>query len=165
MVIRDMVFDDISFVADIEKACSLTPWDANGLLTYMLRDDTIFLVADDDPPPADVDPDDYEPDILGYVGLLMVPYESDILNITVRTEARRRGVATALLEEIIRRAPEHGVTVIHLEVRESGLPARRLYEKMGFTVDGIRKNYYTGPRENAVLMTLDLTQAKDKENG
>ena len=85
----------------------------------------------------------------------MVPYEADILNITVRPEARRQGIATQLLGKIGELAEPRGVTVIHLEVRESNTPARTLYGKLGFTVDGIRKNYYERPRENAVLMTLD----------
>ena len=46
MTIREMNFDDIAEIAEIEKLYSETPWDANGLLTYLLRDDTIFLVAD-----------------------------------------------------------------------------------------------------------------------
>ncbi len=159
MTIREMNFDDIAEIAEIEKLYSETPWDANGLLTYLLRDDTIFLVADSlDFVPAEGEaPEDYydTPHLLGYAGLLMVPYEADILNITVRPEARRQGIATQLLGKIGELAEPRGVTVIHLEVRESNTPARTLYGKLGFTVDGIRKNYYERPRENAVLMTLD----------
>ncbi|MEE3377935.1 MAG: ribosomal protein S18-alanine N-acetyltransferase [Lachnospiraceae bacterium] len=159
MTIREMNFDDIAEIAEIEKLYSETPWDANGLLTYLLRDDTIFLVADSlDFVPAEGEaPEDYydTPHLLGYAGLLMVPYEADILNITVRPEARRQGIATKLLGKIGELAEPRGVTVIHLEVRESNTPARTLYGKLGFTVDGIRKNYYERPRENAVLMTLD----------
>lgn len=158
MIIREMAFDDISQVAEIERENSLTPWDENGLLTYLLRDDTIFLVASDPFEGAETADDDsyIEPHIYGYVGLLMVPYESDILNITVRNENRRAGIGTELLTEIMARCPEHGVSVIHLEVRESGVPARNLYRKMGFREDGIRKRYYTEPVEDAVLMTLLL---------
>ncbi|MEE1109620.1 MAG: ribosomal protein S18-alanine N-acetyltransferase [Lachnospiraceae bacterium] len=159
MTIREMNFDDIAEIAEIEKLYSETPWDANGLLTYLLRDDTIFLVADSlDFVPAEGEaPEDYydTPHLLGSAGLLMVPYEADILNITVRPEARRQGIATQLLGKISELSEPRGVTVIHLEVRESNTPARTLYEKLGFTVDGIRKNYYERPRENAVLMTLD----------
>jgi ribosomal-protein-alanine N-acetyltransferase len=158
MIIREMAFEDISQVAEIERENSLTPWDENGLLTYLLRSDTIFLVASDPFEGAETADDDsyIEPHIYGYVGLLMVPYESDILNITVRNENRRAGIGTELLTEIMARCPEHGVSVIHLEVRESGVPARNLYRKMGFREDGIRKRYYTDPVEDAVLMTLLL---------
>ena len=159
MTIREMNFDDIAEIAEIEKLYSETPWDANGLLTYLIRDDTIFLVADSldfVPEEGEASEDYYDtPHLLGYAGLLMVPYEADILNITVRPEARRQGIATQLLGKIGELAEPRGVTVIHLEVRESNTPARTLYGKLGFTVDGIRKNYYERPRENAVLMTLD----------
>ena len=144
MQIREMTFDDISPVAEIERQYSLTPWDETGLLTYLLRDDTLFLVAEEDE------------EVIGYAGLLMVPYEADITNITVVEEKRNRGVGRALLTELFEKGREHGVTVIHLEVRESAAPARSLYRSMGFLEDGIRKRYYTEPVEDAVTMTLHL---------
>ena len=57
------------------------------------------------------------------------------------------------MESLIRLADERGVTTIHLEVRVSNETAVRLYERMGFTRDGIRKRYYTDPLEDALLMT------------
>ncbi len=158
MIIREMRFDDISPVAELERAYSLTPWDENGLLTYLLREDTLFLVASDEFPedydPEAVDEDNFFwPEIYGYVGLLMVPYEADVLNITVSGKVRNRGIGTNLMREILERAKKYGVTDIHLEVRESNEAAIHLYEKLGFVRDGIRKNYYTAPVENAVTMT------------
>ena len=159
MIIREMQFDDISPVAELERAYSLTPWDENGLLTYLLREDALFLVASDEFP-EDYDPDAVDeenffwPEIYGYVGLLMVPYEADVLNITVSGKVRNRGIGTNLMREILERAKKYGVTDVHLEVRESNEAAIHLYEKLGFVRDGIRKNYYTAPVENAVTMTV-----------
>ena len=159
MIIREMRFDDISPVAELERAYSLTPWDENGLLTYLLREDALFLVASDEFP-EDYDPEAVDeenffwPEIYGYVGLLMVPYEADVLNITVSGKVRNRGIGTRLMREILERAKKNGVTDIHLEVRESNEAAIHLYEKLGFLRDGIRKNYYTAPVENAVTMTV-----------
>ena len=159
MIIREMRFDDIAPVAELERAYSLTPWDENGLLTYLLREDALFLVASDEFP-EDYDPDAVDeenffwPEIYGYVGLLMVPYEADVLNITVSGKVRNRGIGTRLMREIIESAKKYGVTDIHLEVRESNVAAIHLYEKLGFVRDGIRKNYYTAPVENAVTMTV-----------
>ena len=159
MIIREMRFDDISPVAELERAYSLTPWDENGLLTYLLREDALFLVASDKFP-EDYDPDAVDeenffwPEIYGYVGLLMVPYEADVLNSTVSGTVRNRGIGTRLMKEILERAKKYGVTDIHLEVRESNEAAIHLYEKLGFLRDGIRKNYYTAPVENAVTMTV-----------
>lgn len=158
MIIREMRFDDISPVAELERAYSLTPWDENGLLTYLLREDALFLVASDEFP-EDYDPEAVDeenffwPEIYGYVGLLMVPYEADVLNITVSGKVRNRGIGTNLMREILERAKKYGVTDVHLEVRESNEAAIHLYEKLGFVRDGIRKNYYTAPVENAVTMT------------
>lgn len=159
MIIREMQFDDISPVAELERAYSLTPWDENGLLTYLLREDALFLVASDEFP-EDYDPEAVDeenffwPEIYGYVGLLMVPYEADVLNITVSGKVRNRGIGTNLMREILERAKKYGVTDVHLEVRESNEAAIHLYEKLGFVRDGIRKNYYTAPVENAVTMTV-----------
>ena len=159
MIIREMRFDDISPVAELERAYSMTPWDENGLLTYLLREDALFLVASDEFP-EDYDPDAVDeedffwPEIYGYVGLLMVPYEADVLNITVSAKVRNRGLGTQLMREILERAKKYGVTDIHLEVRESNAAAIQLYEKLGFEREKKKKNYYTAPVENAVTMTV-----------
>ena len=171
MIIREMTFDDIAEAAELERRYSQTPWDATGLFSWWMRDDTLFLVAGEEVPgteekeaghedggtSAEEDKDYVPPVVYGYVGLVMVPYEADITNITVSGECRRQGIATALLEELFCRCPEKGVTVVHLEVRESNAPARALYEKLGFVVDGRRKHYYTGPTEDAILMTKQLS--------
>ncbi len=149
MKIREMTFDDIAAVAEIERDNSLTPWDETGLFTYLIRDDTLFLVAESEAP---------QQEILGYAGLLMVPYEADITNITVKESARRRGIGESLLKELFSLSGQHGVSVIHLEVRASAEAAKQLYQKLGFKKDGIRKNYYTGPAEDAVTMTLTLAE-------
>ena len=64
--------------------------------------------------------------------------------------------AELLLAETLSISRDHGVKKIHLEVRQSNDQARRLYEKFGFQVIAVRPNYYTHPREDAVLMALDL---------
>jgi ribosomal-protein-alanine N-acetyltransferase len=142
MQIREMGIDDLAEVEDIEQdSFGDEAWSGTGFLTYLIRDDTLFLSAEENG------------EIVGYAGLLMVPEEADILNIAVRKDRRQSGIGTALMEELIRRAPEHGVTTIHLEVRESNPQAAALYEKEGFVRTGIRRDYYTNPRENAVTMT------------
>ena len=91
--------------------------------------------------------------ILAYCGLIMVLDEGDITNLAVRSDRQREGIGHFLMESLIRLADERGVTTIHLEVRVSNETAVRLYERMGFTRDGIRKRYYTDPLEDALLMT------------
>ncbi|MDO4615179.1 MAG: ribosomal protein S18-alanine N-acetyltransferase, partial [Lachnospiraceae bacterium] len=112
--------------------------------TYFIRNDTLFLVAEEDG------------EVLGFLGILLIPWESEVLEITVKRSARNRGLGGALMDEAKRRLPEKKVTVIYLEVRESNAPARHLYEKQGFAEEGVRKRYYTDPVEDAVIMSCHL---------
>ncbi|MCO1333251.1 ribosomal protein S18-alanine N-acetyltransferase [Microbulbifer sp. OS29] len=88
--------------------------------------------------------------------------EAEILDIAVSPAWRRRGLAEALLENLIATLPAE-IARLLLEVRVSNLAARSLYRKLGFSEDGMRKNYYPaldGRREDAVLMSLALNGAQ-----
>ncbi len=74
--------------------------------------------------------------------------ESEILNLAVAPEARRRGVATTLVGELL--AMSGGV--LFLEVRASNAAARKLYQKLGFTEAGVRQGYYSSPPEDGIVM-------------
>lgn len=76
--------------------------------------------------------------------------ETEILNLAVDPEYRRRGVASALLRAVIERSRGR----LWLEVRVSNAAARRLYRKFGFVETGIRQNYYANPPEDGIVMTL-----------
>lgn len=78
------------------------------------------------------------------------PGETEILNLAVAPAWRRRGVARALLDEVLREASGQ----IFLEVRESNTAARQLYRAVGFQEIGIRRNYYHEPSEAAIVMRL-----------
>ena len=90
--------------------------------------------------------------VLGYVGSQMVPPEADMMNIAVHPDCRRQGIAAALIEELVSRLKERRSHILRLEVRESNTPAIALYNSMGFTQLGIRKNYYRNPKENALIL-------------
>lgn len=94
--------------------------------------------------------------LLGYICGRAVLDEAEIVKIAVKHDARRQGVATRLLSHALRKNFDNGVCTCHLEVRSSNEPARYFYEKKGFSVIGIRKNYYTSPREDAVMMVKEL---------
>lgn len=65
---------------------------------------------------------------------------------------RKKGFARLLLRELMQKSAASGVENFTLEVRESNLPAIRLYESLGFVTEGIRKNFYRNPNENALIM-------------
>ena len=79
--------------------------------------------------------------------------EAYITNVAVFPEYRKMGVGTALLNKVFALKDELNLSFVSLEVRQSNLSAIRLYEKLGFKTEGTRKNFYTNPLENALIMT------------
>ncbi len=138
--IREMQWDDLDQVMEIENACFSVPWTETGFFTFLLRDDALFLVAEDGE------------DIYGYCGIVMVMDEGDITNVAVAASMRNQGIGKMLLNKLFEETKNRGVNKIFLEVRESNESAIHLYEKMGFVVTGRRKNYYQAPGEDAILM-------------
>ena len=141
MILRDMVVDDLDQVMEIEQDLFAVPWTREGYFTFLTRDDAMFLVVEE------------KGRILAYCGLLMVLDEGDVTNVAVRRDRQKEGIGNFLMESLIRLADGMGVTTIHLEVRSGNETAIRLYERNGFARDGIRRNYYTDPVEDALLMT------------
>jgi ribosomal-protein-alanine N-acetyltransferase len=91
--------------------------------------------------------------LCGFVCAKAVAGEWEIENVAVSAELLRRGIADELVRELIHRAKNDAAAVL-LEVRESNLPARRLYEKHGFRKVGRRPLYYRDPPEDAILYAL-----------
>ena len=141
MILREMMIDDLEQVMEIEEELFSVPWTREGFFTFLTRDDSMFLVVEE------------KEKILGYCGLLMVLDEGDVLNVAVRKDRQREGIGNFLMESLIRLSGQLGISMIHLEVRKGNETAIRLYERLGFERDGIRKGYYTDPVEDAVLMT------------
>ena len=106
-------------------------------------------------------PDSQFRDIAGYVSLWFQGNETHITEIAVREEFRGKGIGELLLIGSVRVAMEHGSTVLTLEARVSNFIAQRLYEKYGFKEVGIRKNYYSDNREDAVIMTTSPIHTTD----
>ena len=132
----------LAALAEIEKACFHAPWSET-----MLREELgkgIFLVAEQDGKTA------------GYVGCQAVLDEGYITNVAVSPDFRRQGIARALIAKLLAQAKAAGLSFVTLEVRESNAPAIALYAGAGFAPVGTRKNFYSNPTENAVLMTISL---------
>ena len=141
-----MTADHLDAVAALERICFSDPW-SRGLLAAELDNDlSAFLVALDS-----------EDQVAGYAGLQVVLDEGTVTNIAVRPDCRRRGVASQLLQVFLNFAQGNHLAFLTLEVRASNYAAIALYGSRGFRGVGRRKNYYEHPREDAVIMTLDLT--------
>lgn len=131
----------IEQIAALERECFSTPW-SEAMLTEVLFDSQAsFIVAESE-----------DGGVLGYAGLQVVLDEGYIDNIAVEPNARRHGVADELLD-VFCRFGEANLAFLTLEVRASNAPAIALYRKHGFEEAGRRKNYYTKPTEDAVIMT------------
>jgi ribosomal-protein-alanine N-acetyltransferase len=113
-----------------------------------------WVVEDAESPPASVPSEPRS--IIGFLVAHRVDAEWELENIVVAEEVRRRGFGMLLLHELIVHAKaEHGVSLF-LEVRESNRSARSLYRRAGFEETGLRKGYYSGPPEDAILCRLRL---------
>ena len=128
----------------IETECFSHPWSKQSLEEELNNETSLFLVAKE------------ENEVIGYIGMSIVIDEGYIFNVAVRENHRNKGVATALINELVTYGKKNNFSFITLEVRESNLPAISLYSKFGFIKAGERKDYYSNPKENAILMTKYL---------
>lgn len=96
--------------------------------------------------------------IVGHAFGSVIVDEGHVLNLCVAHSWQRQGVGRQLLNHLHRQLGQEGAKRIFLEVRESNVPARRLYESFGYQPVGIRKGYYpkAGGRENALVLSFDL---------
>ncbi len=94
--------------------------------------------------------------IIGYSVICCAYDQADLANIAVLPEFRRNGIGQILLEEIFKKCIETGVLELFLEVRASNVPAISLYKKNGFVEIGKRRNYYSRPKEDALVMMKTL---------
>lgn len=139
-------------IAALERACFSTPWSETMLADALFDPQASFIVAEDG-----------EGNVLGYAGLHVVMDEGYIDNIAVEPDARRHGVASALLDVYCRFGAAN-LAFLTLEVRASNAPAIGLYGKYGFQRAGLRKGYYQHPREDAIIMTREFHhEAEDSD--
>lgn len=138
---------DLDRIAAIEAECFSDPRSIHSLEESLYNPLVLFISAFDE----DAD----EP--IGYAILQILDDEAELLSVAVSGGFRRRGAGRAMLQRIIGIARNEGVKNMYLEVRESNLCARRLYESEGFVPVGKRRGYYKKPTEDALVMRAVLT--------
>lgn len=136
-------------ILELERACFSAPWTETMLSDALFDPQASFIVAQDE-----------EGNVVGYAGLHVIVDEGYIDNVAVEPDARRHGVASALLDVFCRFGAAN-LAFLTLEVRSSNAPAISLYEKFGFFRAGLRKGYYQHPREDAVIMTREFPHEAD----
>lgn len=157
MLIREMTLQDVVQVAAIETECFSMPWSEQSLIDSVTREDTLFLVCEDE---RHVVEDDVtkvsQLEVVGYIGMYLSFEEGDITNVAVSPAHRKKGYGEALVAKAKELAKEKQLEMILLEVRVSNTPAISLYKKMGFEELGLRKNFYEHPVEDAIIMKCPL---------
>lgn len=142
--IREMYPDDIPEIVSIERLSFSTPWSETSFRSEIYSRYSVTRVAE------------LNGVIVGYICVKHVADECHLLDLAVHPDYRRRGIARALLDDVIQELRIEGCRFFYLEVRSSNYAARKLYEKFGFNMVGVRKGYYVNPAEDAVIMMLEL---------
>ncbi len=147
--IRIMQKEHCPGVYAIERAAFSQPWPMEEFEKAVQSDNYVYLAAEQDGM------------VCGYCGCVMSPPEADITNIAVDTDLRRLGIGEMLLRCMFSKLSEYGIDKVFLEVRESNEAARNLYAKMGFVPIGRRRNFYSLPTEDAILMSRDIKESEE----
>ncbi|MGE5244655.1 MAG: ribosomal protein S18-alanine N-acetyltransferase [Betaproteobacteria bacterium] len=134
--------EDLDAVLAIERASFTNPWTREMYLAELENRDVSFCYVIRDASGA----------IIGFCSFWRVLDEMHINNVAVRPEHRRAGAGTALMQEVLRQGARLGARRATLEVRRSNEEARRLYERLGFAVAGVRRAYYSQPVEDALVL-------------
>ena len=136
-----MTAQHVDAVLEIENECFAHPWSRQSIESELENKNSVFYTA--------LEGDE----VAGYIGMSTVLDEGYIFNVAVSAKHRKKGIGSALIQELVTYGKKNNFCFLTLEVRESNENAISLYSKFGFIKVGERKNYYSDPVENAVLMT------------
>lgn len=135
---------DVTAIEALERACFSEPWSEKSLRESLANPRYRILTAKADGR------------LIGYVSTFLVADEMNIANVAVDSEFRRQGVGKRLMDSAVILAKQNRMTTIYLEVRKSNEAAQELYRKVGFERGGVRKNFYDNPKEDGLIMRMDL---------
>lgn len=159
--VRRMKVEDRLAVAELEKECFAEPWSENAIEESLADSNYVFFVVTKSQLPksqsGELELDQMEAksdseQVVGYVGAYLAVDELSITNVAVFSSHRRYGVADGLMKALDLFATERNLYGITLEVRISNDAAIALYEKNGYEKSGIRKGFYSKPKEDALIM-------------
>ena len=138
--IRKMQEDDAEAVTIIEKENFSRPWTEEGFQGAIKKENTYYLCAFVDEV------------LVGYIGMWIAVDEGEITNVSVKKEYQGQKIGGRLMEELLQKGEEEGVTAYFLEVRSSNRAAIALYSRFGFKQVGVRKKFYEDPVEDGIVM-------------
>jgi ribosomal-protein-alanine N-acetyltransferase len=133
---------DLAGVLEVDESSFTRPWTRAMYTSEFLSRDTSRLYVLRTP----------EFWVTGYCAAWFIFDEVHINNLAVRPQCRARGFGSALLRHVLAEAAAAGAHRATLEVRRSNERARRLYERFGFRIAGVRRDYYSHPTEDALIL-------------
>lgn len=142
MLIRSMEESDLEEVYAIEQDTFSDPWSKEDFQNVLRDKNNEYLVVI------------LEGHVIGYCGYWGVAGEGDVYNVAVKHDHRGQKIGYLMLSELLNIAKSRGITALTLEVRSSNESAIRLYRSLGFEQTAIRKDFYTKPKEDAIIMWL-----------
>ena len=140
MTFTEMKAVHVPQVAELEKLCFADPWSEKSIASELGNIWALWIVAMEDDR------------VVGYIGSQSCGDETDVMNVAVHPDYRRRGIAESLIGILMTELKNRGSRALMLEVRVSNEAAIALYEKLGFYQVGCRKNYYRNPKEDALIL-------------
>jgi ribosomal-protein-alanine N-acetyltransferase len=143
-----MTSDDLTQVMAIEKVAFSNPWTLEMVKKELTQDWSTILLAEE--------PAVTGMEVLGFSIFWLVADEIHVLNVATAERHRRRGIGRAVIEATLDYGRAHRCRIASLEVRRGNQAAIGLYKALGFKAVGMRPNYYTDDREDAVVMVRDL---------
>ena len=141
ITVRPMVMTDVDGVMAVEHDSFLTPWSRSAFEEELAQNRLArYIVAVENG------------EIVGYAGTWLVINEAHVTNVAVSGQRRREGIGRLLMQKLMELARDNDMESMTLEVRVSNAAARHLYEQLGFVEAGIRKNYYSETKEDALIL-------------
>ena len=128
-------------VAAIEAVCFSEPWSEQAYVEACEKENYLYLAAVDETGHA-----------VGMCGLIVGPFEAEVMNVAVHPDYRGQGIARKLMTALMETGASRGVKEYTLEVRVSNVGAIHIYEAHGFVGEGIRPGFYRMPTEDALIM-------------
>ena len=151
--------EHIDSICEIENESFGDPWNRQFFLELLDNYFAVCFVAIEQTPGGVAATPFQKGAVAGYLIAYHISDEIEILNIAVKESHRHSKIATKLFDVIFEYAKTENAKEFILEVRPSNVGAIELYKKLGFKIDGVRKNYYKNPKEDAVLMSLSLGES------
>jgi ribosomal-protein-alanine N-acetyltransferase len=144
-IVRPMQIEDLEAILEIERVCFSIPWSLESFKLELKDNEYARYYCLE-----------LAGKVIGYMGLWFIIDEGHITNIAITPNLQGQHWGEYLMRTVIRELAEQGMERITLEVRDSNSPAQALYERLGFSIAGVRKGYYADTGEDAMIMWAEL---------